>query len=403
MTWDGSATDIGPANQTYPGTFLANYLTWNADGGAWETPGQQANSALASQIDAFYLVINAQAVFLMQSGFMLLEVGSVRASHAKAICVKNCCDFLVCTICWLVLGFPLAFGKGEFVGDGWWFGSTEEGFTDFTREAEGTLDSNWATWFFQWSFASATCTIVSGAGAERCSFQGYLMSTCLLAAFVYPVVVHSMWSDDAWARDGHAPFYIKAHAYGGSSLGASGGYAMEGARVCAVTAIAAAAGGMTVLLYVWFTSHFIKLEALVNGILAGLVSITAPCCVVFPVPAGIIGCVGGFIYMWASQTMLDYQIDDPLDAAPIHGVCGVWGLLAVGLFANGTYGYIGVFYISEDSKGVDYTAETAFRQLYYQIMVAIWEILWSATVLGAAYTISIAYDRTTMRVPIDIA
>merc|ERR1719181_1274229 len=366
------------------------------------TPGQADSAALASQIDAFYLVINAQAVFLMQSGFMLLEVGSVRASHAKAICVKNCCDFLVCTICWLVLGFPLAFGKGEFVGDGWWFGSTEEGFTDFTREAEGTLDSNWATWFFQWSFASATCTIVSGAGAERCSFQGYLMSTCLLAASVYPVVVHSMWSDDAWARDGHAPFYIKAHAYGGSSLGASGGYAMEGARVCAVTAIAAAAGGMTVLLYVWFTSHFIKLEALVNGILAGLVSITAPCCVVFPVPAGIIGCVGGFIYMWASQLMLDYQIDDPLDAAPIHGVCGIWGLLAVGLFANGTYGYIGVFYISEDSKGVDYTAETAFRQLYYQIMVAIWEILWSATVLGAAYTVSIAYDKTTMRVPIDI-
>ena len=83
MTWDGTAADIGPANQTYPGTFLANYLTWNADNSAWETPGQQANSALASQIDAFYLVINAQAVFLMQSGFMLLEVGSVRASHAK--------------------------------------------------------------------------------------------------------------------------------------------------------------------------------------------------------------------------------------------------------------------------------------------------------------------------------
>merc|ERR1711871_1588917 len=117
------------------------------------TPGQADSAALASQIDAFYLVINAQAVFLMQSGFMLLEVGSVRASHAKAICVKNCCDFLVCTICWLVLGYPLAFGEGEFFGDGWWFGSTEEGFGDFTREAAGTLDANWATWFFQWSFA----------------------------------------------------------------------------------------------------------------------------------------------------------------------------------------------------------------------------------------------------------
>merc|ERR1711871_480591 len=426
MTWDGTAAAIGPANQTYPGTFLANYLTWNAAGGAWETPGQIANGALASQVDAFYLVINAQAVFLMQSGFMLLEVGSVRASHAKAICVKNCCDFLVCTICWLVLGYPLAFGSGEFFGDGWWFGSTEEGFGDFTREAAGTLDANWATWFFQWSFASATCTIVSGAGAERCSFQGYLMSTCLLAAFVYPVVVHSMWSDDAWAKNGHAPFYIKAHDYagsgvvhlvggtgalvlaytigardgrfgkngevnshaphnlvlgalgglllltgwfgfnGGSSLGASGGYAMEGARVCAITSIA------------------------------------APCCVVFPVPAGIIGCVGGFIYMWASQLMLDYQIDDPLDAAPIHGVCGIWGLLAVGLFANGTYGIVGVFYISEDSEGVDYSADTAFRQLYYQIMVAIWEIVWSASILGAAYHISMAYGKSTMRVPIDI-
>ena len=96
-----------------------------------------------------------------------------------------------------MIGFPIAFSEGEFVGQKGWFAM------DAPDPDNETM--YWPKWFFQWSFASATCTIVSGAGAERCSFLGYLVSTFLLSSFVYPIVVHSMWSDQAWLANVRSP------------------------------------------------------------------------------------------------------------------------------------------------------------------------------------------------------
>lgn len=386
----------------------------------------------------------AQNIFLMQIGFMLLEVGSVRAMHAKAICVKNCADFLVCTTAWLMIGFPIAFSEGEFVGQKGWFAM------DAPDPDNETM--YWPKWFFQWSFASATCTIVSGAGAERCSFLGYLVSTFLLSSFVYPIVVHSMWSDQAWLangehggliaydfagsgvvhltggvgaffmawtagpRDGRfgstgavqslAPHNLVMAATGGlfltcgwfafngGSVGnASGGGARNGARICAVTAIGAAAGGLYCLIFIWIRSHFIKLEAMINGMLAGLVSVTAGCSVFHPMPTVAIGLLGGAIYMAASEGFLWVQVDDPLDATAIHGVCGVWGLIAVGLFGNGNGG---------SEPGVFYGGENAGKLLGSQIVCALFIIGWASFFLGGAFNFIWWYDKGLLRVPIDI-
>lgn len=148
---------------------------------------------MSADLDAFWLLMNANFVFLMQLGFLWLEIGSVRAQHAKAICTKNSVDFLVTTFCWLCIGFGIAFGDGA-----------DANYMLGTANYFGTSMSNtqWSNWFFQWSFASAAATIVSGAGAERMSFQGYLLSTVFINTAVYPPVVHWVWSDKAWLSDG---------------------------------------------------------------------------------------------------------------------------------------------------------------------------------------------------------
>jgi len=377
----------------------------------------------------------------MQTGFLLLEVGSVRAEHAKAICVKNACDFLVVTFAWLIFGYPFAFGSsGGFLGD---LTSPECG--AFGINCSG---ATWAGWFFQWSFASATCTIVSGAGAERCSFQGYIVSTLLLSTFVYPAVVHWVWASDGWlssanvcewvqlvdfagagvvhmtggmgalamswtigprdgrfSKDGQVNALVSHNLVlaitgamflttgwfafnGGSTLQASAGGSTDAARICVVTAIGAAAGGITTLGGVWFRSSFIQLEALMNGLLAGLVSITAgPHCFT-PGTAFLSGVLGGMVYMAASNMMLYCQIDDPLDAAPIHGACGAWGLLAVGLFAN--------------EGGVEGAFFGNAKQLQYQVIGILAIGMWSFGVMCTVFQIMMAYDKTTLRVPLDI-
>jgi len=358
-----------------------------------------------SDIDAFWLITNGQIVFLMQIGFYLLEVGSVRAHHAKAICVKNVIDFLITTISWLTLGYAWAFGETGGLGG---FAGTSKFFAqDIGTPESGSIE--WANWFFQWTFASATCTIVSGAGAERCAFKGYLVSTVMLSLFVYPVIVHWVWSKDNWLSNGSAgiEFYDFAGSgvvhltggtcafmmawivgprdgrfdadgnvhtlaqhnlvlatlgtlllvmgwfgfNGGSVLAASDGNSAMAGRVCIITAIGAATGGIASLGYVYATRRFILLEALTNGMLGGLVSVTAGGNVLHPHTAAITGLIGGFIYVAGCNLLLKLHVDDPLEASPIHGMCGIWGLIAVGLFANGENGIKGAFYGNPELLG----------------------------------------------------
>jgi len=386
-----------------------------------------------SDLDAFWLVINAEVVFIMQLGFMLLEVGSVRAQHAKSICVKNVVDFLITTIWWLAIGYPFAFGDrgalGYFAGTTFHFG----------QNLEDTGAHAWPGWFFQWSFASACCTIVSGSGAERCSFKGYIVSTVLLSSFVYPMVVHWCWSNDAWLtkdglefydfagsgvvhltggaaafslativgpRDGRfsedskmAPHNLVLSAAGalflitgwfgfngGSVLQASDGNASKAGRACAMTAIGTALGGLFSFYYTYHKYGFINLEKLMNGMLAGAVSVTAGARVFYPFEAIVTGLIGGFIYSVCSELLVRFKIDDPLDASPIHGACGVWGLLAVGLFANDA-GVTGLFHGNP-------------AQLGHQILGAVVIIAWSGGITTSVFLTMSHYG--VLRVPLEI-
>jgi len=394
-------------------------------------------TAMRSDLDAFWLLMNANFVFLMQLGFLWLEIGSVRAQHAKAICTKNSVDFLITTFCWLCLGYGIAFGDGA---DGHYMVGTANYF------GTNMSNSQWSTWFFQWSFASAAATIVSGAGAERMSFQGYLLSTVFINTAVYPPVVHWVWSDKNWLSDGSQgiEFYdyagcgvvhmvggmaglaiaialgprdgrfdshgdgnaLQPHNLtlaaagglllvcgwfgfnGGSTLKASDGNAALAARVCVITAIGAAAAGLSSFIYTFWRTGFIKLEVLVNGILAGCVSVTAGANVFLPGAAVVIGICGGILYCLLSDLLVYLHIDDPLDAAPIHLGCGFWGLVAVGLFAS-EEGTTGLFL----GNG---------KQFGYQLFGGVLIGLWVATLCGSFYFICNRISKTILRVPLDI-
>lgn len=398
-----------------------------------------SNLATNADLDAFYLLTNAVFVFLMQLGFMLLEIGSVRASHAKAICTKNFIDFLVAMVTWLFVGYGFAFGGAAdadyFAGNDQFFGSNMD-------------IGMWPNWFFQWSFASAAATIVSGAAAERSSFFGYLFSTIIVCMFVYPVIVHWVWSSKAWLSDGSqddiafkdyagcgvvhmtggiSAFNIasalgprdgrfdadgnvntlEAHNLvlsaggaiilvacwfgfnGGSTLAASGGNSQLAARVCAITAVGAAFGGLVAFCICFYKTRLVRLEVLMNGVLAGLVSVTAGPDVLTPGGAIVSGGVGGVIYVCWSELMLSSRIDDPLDATAIHAAAGFWGLLSVGIL-----GFEGD-YPSVINKG-------EFDQLSYQLVGGVSIFAYVFTVTGFFYQVCNSISRTILRVPLDI-
>ena len=276
---------------------------------------------------------------------------------------------------------------------------------------EDTTGYTLAGWFFQYVFAAAAATIVSGAMAERTALSGYICYTMIITSFIYPVVVHWGWSGDGWISafnsnsfmggvqdfagsgivhmtGGNAaligalivgprtgrfdekkkPLPMPGHSttlqvmgtfmlwlgwYGfnpGSTLSLSApNYARDAARVVVTTTIGAATGGVTVcLLEKLFGDKTWSVGAVCNGILAGLVSITAGCSVTYPWSAFVICMLGGCVYFASSKCVLNIcKIDDPLDAFAVHGACGFWGTLAVGIFSASDYAYgsgPGLFY-----------------------------------------------------------
>ena len=268
---------------------------------------------------------------------------------------------------------------------------------------EDTTGYTFAGWFFQYVFAAAAATIVSGAMAERTALSGYICYTVVITMFIYPVIVHWGWSGDGWisafnsasfmggvidfagsgivhmtggvaALTGAAvvgprhgrfdekkkPIAMPGHSttlqvmgtlilwlgwYGfnpGSTLGLSApNYARDAARVVVTTTISAATGGVTVvILEKTLGDKTWSVGAVCNGILGGLVSITSGCSVTYPWSAFFCGLIGGFVYYGSSKFVLNKcKIDDPLDAFAVHGACGFWGVVASGLFAAPSYAY----------------------------------------------------------------
>jgi Amt family ammonium transporter len=370
-----------------------------------DTLGGKFNAMYA---DVFWLIMCGILVFLMQCGFAILEAGSVRSKNTKNILLKNMLDACIGAIIWFVWGHGLAYDGN----DNSFMGSASDGGASFLMwgyiASEDSTGYTFASWWFQFVFAAAAATIVSGAMAERTQLGAYVIYTVVITGLIYPVVVHWVWSSSGWASafnsntgalaplmsgqvdfagsgvvhmtggiaalcgagiigprrgrfdENKKPVEIQGHSttlqvmgtfilwfgwYGfnpGSTLGiAPESYARDAARSVVTTTIGAAAGGLTVIvLDKTLGSKTWSVSAVCNGILGGLVSVTANCVVVTTWAAFLIGVIGGFVYFGASNIVLKVcKIDDALDAFAVHGACGFWGCVAAGLFAYPAYGY----------------------------------------------------------------
>jgi len=340
---------------------------------------------LFGDLDTMWLLIAGALVFFMQLGFGMLEAGTVRSKNVSNILFKNIMDAGLGAICWFVIGYAVAYGGDD---DGHFIGSTNFGLSE---------SSDYASWFFQWAFAATAATIVSGSVAERIRVEAYFIYSVVITIFIYPVVAHWVWDTEgglsAFNEDGvtypaidfagsgvvhmvggfsglvgayvvgprigrfdnanvgggirghSVPFQVLGTLilwfgwYGfncGSTLVVHGAMTTTASRVAVTTTLAAASGVLSAELITFFTTcpHSYDVSKACNGALAGLVSITAGCSVVSPGSAVVIGLIGGAIYV-ASSRFLEYlKIDDPLDAAPVHGFCGFWGVLAAGIFST---------------------------------------------------------------------
>jgi Amt family ammonium transporter len=329
-------------------------------------------------INIVWTCIAAFLVFFMQAGFAMVEAGFTRAKNAVNILMKNLMDFSVGTIAFFLIGFGLMFGKSNGL-----FGTTLFGMSG----VESGADWNWTFLIFQTVFAATAATIVSGAMAERTKFIGYLAYSFFITLFIYPIfgswawgglldgggwlenlgfldfagstVVHSIggWLALAGAimlgprlgkygPDGK-PKAILGHNIPLAALGvfilwfgwfgfnAGSTTTGEGSigYIAVTTNLAAATGAIVAMIVSWIIMKKPDASMALNGALAGLVSITAPCDAVSPVGAIMIGAVGGSLVV-LSVLFIDniLKVDDPVGAVSVHGVCGLWGTLSVGLF-----------------------------------------------------------------------
>lgn len=339
-----------------------------------------------SQVFGIWFLIGAALVFFMQAGFAMVEAGFTRAKNAGNIIMKNTMDFCLGTVAFLLLGFSLLCGAqgNSFIG---WGGHP---LTDFA----GT---DWSTFTFNLVFCATAATIVSGAMAERTKFISYCVYSFIISLVIYPIEAHWVWGPDGFLTGmGFHDFAGSAVIHFAGGLCAFIGAAMVGARIgkfdkdgkprgipghnivvgalgvfilwfgwygfngaaatsglqlatiFATTTVSPALAACTVMAFTWFRYGKPDVSMTLNGALAGLVAITAGCDAVNVWGACIIGIVSGLLcclFVW----LLDYKlhVDDPVGAVAVHFANGLWGTLAVGLFACGTETMpeaVGLFY-----------------------------------------------------------
>lgn len=358
-------------------------------GPAWAQSGPSATD-VQTNLDNVFVLLSAVLVIFMQAGFALVEAGLTRAKSVANIMMKNLMDFCAGAVAFFAVGYAIAFGSGnDFFGTKGWFVGDE-------AFQYGTLTVP-VTFVFQVAFAATAATIVSGAMAERTKFKSYFVYSIVISALIYPVVVHWNWGG-GWLAQLDTPFHdfagstmvhmtggiaalmgaivlgprigkygsdgkpraIPAHNipyavlgtfillvgwYGfnpGSELaadGAIGGIAMT-------TTLAAAAGAIVAMLTIWLKSGKPDVAMAANGMLAGLVGITAGTAAVSNVGALIIGALAGVLVVFSVVFFDRVGVDDPVGAVSVHGVCGAFGTLCVGLFAtaDSDYWQQGLFY-----------------------------------------------------------
>jgi ammonium transporter, Amt family len=397
---------------------------------------------VVNPINTAWTLIAAFLVFGMQVGFTMLEAGFCRSRETVNVLMECVVDTCLCGILFYAFGFAFMFSHGNgFIGYHWFLLQGTPG----TYEASGVAFL--AFWLFQFAFADTCSTITSGAMIGRTGFVGDLLYSIAVSGFIYPIIGHWAWGPDGWlalmGSDGHffPSLGMGFHDFAGSTvvhtiggfialagaivlgprlgrrfkrdggapmlphdltIAISGGLILwfgwygfnpgstlsamdfEGiGRVAANTTLAACAAGLTAMLWAFKSSKKWDAGFTTNGFLAGLVAITCPCYWVSPTGAIILGGIAGVIVVLTVELLEWLRIDDPIGAVPVHGFCGIWGTLSLGLFACGKYGATGP--IAPDNS-------TALRGLFYgggtQVLLA--QAIGSATITVATFAVAMA-------------
>ncbi|MFO7957019.1 MAG: ammonium transporter [Candidatus Brocadiia bacterium] len=342
---------------------------------------------LQTNLNILWTAIAAFLVFFMQAGFAMVEAGFTRAKNACNIVMKNLMDFSIGTLMWYLVGFGLMFGAG-----GALFGGSHFAAGEFSEH-----ELNWTFWLFQCVFAGTAATIVSGAMAGRTKFRGYLAYSAVICALIYPISGHWAWGSlfglsegwleglgfidfagstvvhsvggwlalagaivlgprtDKYGPDGRSRA-IPGHNIPLASLGVfvlwfgwfgfNAGSTTTGdvsiGYVAMTTNLAAAAGAVGAMIMAWLRFKKPDVSMALNGVLAGLVAITAGCANLSETAAIMTGFVaGGLVVLSVEFIDKVLKVDDPVGAVSVHAVCGAFGTLMAGLFNTpGTPGYV---------------------------------------------------------------
>lgn len=334
-------------------------------------------------VDYVWVLVCGFLVFFMQAGFAMVEAGFCRAKNATNLMAKNTIDFVSASLIFMAVGFALMMGTDYhgLIGTSGWF-----------LHGENYDVSKYLMFFWQLVFAGTAATIVSGAVAERLKFKAYFLYSIAVIAVIYPLYGHWVWGG-GWLSKlpfgvGHVDFAgsgvvhtiggfvglagaivlgprfgkfgkdgkpkaIPGHSITLAALGTfilwfgwfgfnpGSTFSAHQLRIAVIavnTNLAAAAGAAVAILLVFMKTKKWDVGMMLNGCLAGLVAITAPCAWVEAWAAVAIGAIAGTlvvlgVYFWEAR-----GVDDPVGAVSVHGLNGVWGLISVGLFADGTYG-----------------------------------------------------------------
>ncbi|MDO4311790.1 MAG: ammonium transporter [Eubacteriales bacterium] len=380
-------------------------------------------SAINGQVYGVWFLIGAALVFWMQAGFAMVEAGFTRAKNTGNIIMKNLMDFCIGTCTFILIGFSLLLGEDMIGLIG------KPGFDIFTAYA----NFDWSNFVFNLVFCATTATIVSGAMAERTKFLSYCIYSGVISAVIYPIEAHWIWGGGWLAQLGFHDFagscaihmvggisalvgakmlgprigkftkdkngnITKVNAFPGHNLAIGslgvfilwlGWYGFNGAAATSVeqlgsifltTTIAPAVATVVCMIFTWIKYGKPDVSMCLNASLAGLVAITAPCDVTDAFGAIVIGAVAGLLVVFGVW-FLDYKlrVDDPVGAVAVHCLNGMWGTIAVGLFATtsapGNEELVGLFYGG------------GFHLLGLQLLGMVSVIAWTAVTITIVFTV----------------
>jgi Amt family ammonium transporter len=389
---------------------------------------EEIMSAINDNLFGVWFLIGAALVFWMQAGFAMVEAGFTRAKNTGNILMKNLMDFCIGTVMFILIGFSFLLGEDliGFIG--------KPGFDIFTAYA----DFDFSNFVFNLVFCATTATIVSGAMAERTKFLSYCVYSAVISALIYPIEAHWIWGGGWLSQLGFHDFAgsCAIHMVGGTCalIGAKilgprigkftkdsngkitkvnaipghnialgclgcfilwfGWYGFNGAACTTIeqlgsvfltTTVAPAVATVVCMIFTWVKYGKPDVSMCLNASLAGLVAITAPCDVTDCLGAIVIGAVAGVLVVFGVW-LLDYKlhIDDPVGAVAVHFMNGIWGTIAVGLFAtNSAPGYS-----IADKNGVELTGlfyGGGFKLLGLQLLGLVTVMAWAAVTITITF------------------